>query len=405
MNVNEWKAKGISVLRRPCRFQTEVPAPFRVSEAAAPRHFHEKLAAYEKTPLLSFPALAKKLVVKGVYTKDESGRFSLNAFKGLGGSYAMFRILCEKFSLDPETASPEDLTQGDNGEKVRQMDFVTCTDGNHGRGVAWAAGLFGCRAHVYMPRGTCRARVEAIRQIGSAEVVVTDKSYDDTVLYAKAMSEKHGWTLIQDTSWEGYEKIPTWIIQGYLTLASEMTEQLEKKSVRPTHVFLQAGVGSMAGGVLGYLADYYGEDKPAAVIVEPVGADCVYLSAKAGDGNIRSALGIADTMMAGLNCGTPCHVTWPILRDFADYYVSMKDEAAASGMRAYAAGLDGDPKVVSGESGASTLGAALRILTDDDLSDAKNEMKLNSDSVVLLINTEGATDPENYRRIVKENSY
>ena len=232
MNVNEWKAEGISVLRRPCRFQAEVPSPFRVSEAAAPRHFHEKLAAYEKTPLLSFPALAKKLGVKGVYTKDESGRFSLNAFKGLGGSYAMFRILCEKFSLDPETASPEDLTQGDNGEKVRQMDFVTCTDGNHGRGVAWAAGLFGCRAHVYMPRGTCRARVEAIRQIGSAEVVVTDKSYDDTVLYAKAMSEKHGWTLIQDTSWEGYEKIPTWIIQGYLTLASEMTEQLEGLGIK-----------------------------------------------------------------------------------------------------------------------------------------------------------------------------
>lgn len=398
--MKEWRAEDIRVIGQTACLHSALPAAFRAAEAAAPRRFHKGIASYERTPLAAFPALADRLGVKGIYAKDESKRFSLNAFKGLGGSYAMFRILCRKLGLDPETTTLKDLTGGEYREELGRTEFVTCTDGNHGRGVSWAAGLFGCRAHVFMPRGTREVRAEAIRKVGPAEVIITDLSYDDTVLLAKEMSEKHGWILIQDTAWDGYEKIPTWIIQGYLTLASEATEQLERLSVRPTHVFLQAGVGSMAGGVLAYLADYYGDRKPVAAIVEPEAANCIFASAEAGDGNTRSVEGIAVTMMAGLNCGTPCKTIWPVLRDFAEFFISCEDSVAALGMRTYAAGLDGDPAVISGESGAATLGAAVRILTDESLAGVREAMNLNADAVIFLINTEGDTDPENYRRTV-----
>ncbi len=398
--MREWSGKDIRILERTASSSEEIPAAFRVSSAAPVRRFHQGMPDYAETPLLAFPALARQLKVRGVYAKDESKRFSLNAFKGLGGSYAMFRILCEKLSLDPSETTLHDLTSGEIRERIRKLEFVTCTDGNHGRGVSWAAGLFGCRAHIYMPAGTREVRAEAIRRVGPAEVVVTELSYDDTVRLAKETSERNGWILIQDTSWDGYEKIPAWIIQGYLTLAMETTEQLKRRSVRPTHVFLQAGVGAMAGGVLACFADYYGEKRPVAVIVEPDAANCIYASAKAGDGKAHSVEGIAATMMAGLNCGTPCSITWPILRDHADYYVSCADPVAALGMRAYAAGLDGDPALVSGESGAATFGAAVCILTDARLADARSAMKLSSDSVLLFISTEGDTDPDNYRKIV-----
>ena len=398
--MREWKGKDLRVIGHTTSLHTEIPPAFRAAEAAAPQRFHEGIETYGETPLTAFPTLAAMLGVKGIYAKDESKRFSLNAFKGLGGSYAMFRILCEKLALDPATVTLKDLTDGEYREALGKIEFVTCTDGNHGRGVSWAAGVFGCRAHVFMPCGTREVRAEVIRKVGPADVVITDLSYDDTVLLAKEMGEKNGWILIQDTAWDGYEKIPTWIIQGYLTLASETTEQLERISVRPTHVFLQAGVGAMAGGVLGYLADYYGDCRPVTAIVEPEAANCIFASAEAGDGNAHSVEGIADTMMAGLNCGTPCKVTWPVLRDYADFFISCEDAVAALGMRTYAAGLDGDPAVISGESGAATLGAAVRILSDNDLAGLREEMKLNADSVILLINTEGDTDPENYRRVV-----
>ncbi len=177
---------------------------------------------------------------------------------------------------------------------------------------------------------------------------------------------------------------------------------MESLSICPTHVFLQAGVGAMAGGVLGNLASIYGESKPTAVIVEPETANCISASARAGDGKAHSVKGIAQTMMAGLNCGTPCKLTWPILRDYAEFYVSCEDSVAALGMRSYATGLEGDPKVISGESGAAPLGALENIMTDARLTDLRKAMKLSSDSVVFLINTEGDTDPENYQNVLHQ---
>ena len=396
--MKEWTIHQISILERRESEQSEIPSLFSDVGAKATRAFHEQINGYEKTPLVSLPNLAAKWNIRGIYVKDESKRFSLNSFKGLGGSYAMFRILCDKLGLDPAQTSLKELTGNAYKEQLSQLEFVTCTDGNHGRGVSWAAGIFGCRAHVFMPYGTQEVRAEAIRRVGPAEVEITELSYDDTVKHAREMSEKHGWILIQDTAWDGYEKIPTWIIQGYLTMASEAAEELDRLQIQPTHIFLQAGVGAMAGGVLSYFASRYRKDRPVFTIVEPDVADCFYRSAKAGA--ICSVEGAPTTIMAGLNCGTPCKVIWPVIRDYAEFYLAGPDEMAADGMRTYAAGLCGDPKIISGESGAATLGAAQRILEEPAFAEVKEAMGFNENSVLLLISTEGDTDPENYRKIV-----
>ncbi len=401
-----WKqAWGMDVIQAEGGKKGVLPEAFGMEAARAARAFHRQLPGYQETSLVCLSSLADKLGVKGIYTKNEAKRFSLNAFKGLGGSYAMFRILCRRLGLDPAETSLEKLQSPKYQEVIRSTVFVTATDGNHGRGVSWAGGIFGCPVHVYMPMGSVEARAEAIRRVGPARVTITNKNYDDTVSYAMEQSRSNGWYLIQDTAWDGYEEIPAWIIQGYLTMASEAFEQLEQAGERPTHLFLQAGVGAMAGGVLGYAAHYYGEQKPVTILVEPSAADCIYRSALAEDGKAHSVEGNPVTIMAGLNCGTPCKITWPILRDFAEFYCSCPDYVAAHGMRVYAGEETDGEAVVSGESGAATMGALSLILERTELTEIKEAMGLTSDSVILLINTEGDTDPEGYRNIVEKGAY
>lgn len=402
----EWEqVMQTDILKASSSSQAKVPEEFSFEAAEAARNFHRGIQGYVETPLVELDGLARTLGVKGIYVKDEAKRFSLNAFKGLGGSYAMFRILCEILNLDPEKTQLSDLLREEAKEKIREITFVTATDGNHGRGVSWAAGLFGCKAYVFMPAGSAKARAEAIRDAGPARVTITNMNYDDTVNYALEQSEKNGWYLIQDTAWDGYEKIPAWIIQGYLTMALEITEQFEAKGQTPTHVFLQAGVGAMAGGVLGFLAEKYVSHKPVVTIVEPEAANCIYRSAKAGDGKAHSVEGMPETIMAGLNCGTPCAITWPVLRDYAEYYMSCPDFAAAHGMRVYAEPVGEDKRIISGESGASTMGAMCLLMQNKAFDSIRKEMGFNEDSVILLINTEGDTDPEGWKRIVEDGQY
>ena len=401
--MREWTINGISILENGKPAVGKAPAIFTERDAEAALSFHRKIEGYRRTPLLSLPGLARRWGVRGIYVKDESERFSLSSFKGLGGSYAMFRIICERLGLDPEVTDLSEITSPEKRDSLSGMDFVTCTDGNHGRGVSWAAGLFGTRAHVLMPKGSEEVRAEAIRNAGPAEVTITDVGYDDTVKIAREMSEKHGWILIQDTSWKGYETVPSWIIQGYLTMAKETADALESIDVLPTHLFLQAGVGAMAGGVISYFADRLGQDKPVVTIVEPKAADCVYRSVKAGRKcSVESGEG---TIMAGLDCGTPCSVTFPVIKDHAEFFISGPDRMAEEGMRAYAEGTDGDRPVVSGGSGAATLGAAKAIMEDPLFSDVKSAMGIDAGSILLFINTEGATDPENYQRTVGNRVY
>lgn len=382
------------------------PEFLSVAATESVRHLHRSLEAYKETPLVSLPTLAKKLGVKGIYVKDESYRFGLKAFKGLGGIYALSKVVCKKLSLDINKIAFTDLQKPENKKQIQTMVFVTATDGNHGKGVAWAARQLGCEAHVYMPKGSSEKRAQAIRDAGQAEVVITKMGYDDTVRYAESMSKEHGWTLIQDTSWPGYEEVPSWIIQGYTTMAYEAAEQLKKAGViRPTHVFLQAGVGAMSGGITGFLVNYYNDARPIITTVEPDQVACIYESARQKDGKPHKATGNEITIMAGLNCAEPCTLTWPILRDFASFYLACPDYVAAKGMRQLAAPLGIDQKVVSGESGAATMGALLMLCENEDLKKERKLIGLDKDAVILLFSTEGDTDPNSYEKIVYDGAY
>ncbi len=388
-------------------YTPSTPPEFLRESAVLPvLRLHQGMEGYAPTPLVRLDGLAKALNVKDILIKDESQRFGLKAFKGLGGLYALTRIACRQLQLNPETVTFKKLQSEAYAAKLKEMVFVTATDGNHGKGIAWAAGLLGCRAHVYMPKGSTQARAQAIREAGKAEVTVTDLGYDDTVKFAASIAVKNGWHLVQDTSWDGYEEIPTWIIQGYTTMAAEAAEQLKRQGIAaPTHVFLQAGVGAMAGSMTGYLANRYREAPPAFITAEPEDMACIYTSIQSGDGAAHAVDGDSSTIVAGLNCGEPCTVAWPVLRNFVSWSTACSDRVAALGMRILAAPLSNDPPVTSGESGAITTGLLALLASRDDLKDVRDRMGLNADSVILLFNTEGDTDPQRYQEIVYGGRY
>lgn len=365
------------------------------------RNFHSSISNYEATPLVSLNNLARKLNVKGIYVKDESYRFNLNAFKSLGGLYAIFKIVCKKLSLDDTKTTFEDLQNPEIKKYLKGMVFITATDGNHGKGVAFAASKLGCKSIVLMPKGTVEVRAEAIRQVGAYEVTITDLNYDDAVRKAAQLAEENNWYLVQDTAWDGYEDVPNFITQGYTTMANEAYDQLQEYGVeKPTHLFLQAGVGSMAGGVLGYFTNKYKGNPPITTIVEPKTVACIYKSALLDDGNPHAVTGDLQTIMAGLNCGEPNTATWPILRDFASFYAACPDYVTARGMRILASPIEDDTKIISGESGAVGIGLLSLLIEKDELKEIKKAMNLNSDSVVLIFNTEGNTDPIGYYEII-----
>lgn len=370
-------------------------------EATAPvRAFHRTVPGYEATPLVSLSHLARRLGIGGLYVKDESKRFGLHAFKALGGVYAAARAAAEAADIPAAELTWEALTAPSVRAKLEGLTFVTATDGNHGRGVAWAARLLGCRSVVYMPRGSSEVRAEAIRVAGASEVTITDLTYDDAVRKADAEGKARGWRLIQDTSWPGYEDPPRWIVEGYTTMVWEALGQMREAGAAPTHVLLQAGVGALAGSVTGSLAAKYRERCPVIASVEPEEAACLYASIAAGDGAPHKAQGSMTTIMAGLNCGEPCTLTWPILKSRLSAAIACGEEAAALGMRLYAAPRGGDGQIISGESGAATLGA-LALMGDD----CRQFLGLRADSVVLLFNTEGDTDPENWERVVYDGAW
>jgi len=370
-------------------------------EAEKVRSFHRSFPMYAPTPLVSLPDTAGELGLGAVYIKDESWRFGLNAFKVLGGSYAIGSYLAGKLGIPMEEAGYELLVSPRTREQLGDITFVTATDGNHGRGVAWAATQFGQKSVVYMPKGSALERLENIRAAG-AEASITELNYDGAVRLANAQAEKYGWTVIQDTAWEGYEEIPTRIMQGYMTMGLEAFEQLPQK---PTHIFLQAGVGSLAGALAGLFSSIYGAQRPVIVIVEPNKADCLFRTAKADDGQLHFVTGDMDTIMAGLACGEPCTVAWEILKSRADHFLSCPDYAAAQGMRLLARPAGGDASVVSGESGAATFGALSELMTDPALKDIRDAIGLDSSSRVLCFSTEGATDRANYDAVVNEGKY
>lgn len=363
---------------------------FSLEEALRVQAFHKGLPDYEPTPLRSLEALAMHLGLGGLFIKDESFRFGLNAFKGLGGSYALARILSERTGTPMDRL--QELPEG-------AFTFATATDGNHGRGIAWAARRLRQKAVVYMPRGSAPERLANIRAQGAA-ADITDMDYDDTVRFVSEQAQKNGWILVQDTAWEGYEEIPLLIMQGYLTMGLEAYRQLGTKL--PTHIFLQAGVGSMAAAIAAFFCGLSASAPPNIIIVEPDRADCFFQTAKAQDGTLHKALGPMTSMMAGLCCGEACTAAWEILRHHAAFYVTCPDSVSALGMRLLGNPLPEDERIISGESGAVTAGLVYNLMTREDYAPLRKALDLGKDASVLCFSTEGDTDQANYRRVVWE---
>lgn len=372
-----------------------------LDEVKKARRFHQSFPQYEVTPLQQLSHLAAFLGLKDVFCKDESYRFGLKAFKVLGGSYAIGRFVADKTGRDIAEMSYDVLTGDDLRNNFEGAVFFTATDGNHGRGVAWAANKLGQKAVVYMPKGSSETRLENIRK-ENAEASIQELNYDECVRLAAAEAEKTpNGVIVQDTAWEGYEDIPSWIMQGYGTMAMEAAEQLEAAGVkRPTHIFVQAGVGSLAGAVQGYFANLFPDNCPTTVIVEANQADCLYKSAAAGDGSPHAVYGDMQTIMAGLACGEPNTISWEILKNNSSYFVSCPDWVSARGMRVLGAPIPGDPQIISGESGAVSAGLLEVLMTDPEYAPLKDALGLDENSVVLFFSTEGDTDPERYRDIV-----
>lgn len=352
-----------------------------------PLRFHRTMPGYQRTPLLEAPSLARQLGVAAVYVKDESLRMDLPSFKLLGASWASAQAVQQEWlGLEPGTVLDVAEIRDRIPDRERRA-LVAATDGNHGRGVARMAAMFGLQCRIYVPAGTAQARIDSIASEG-ATVTVVDGTYDDAIVVAAAEADEHT-LVISDTSWEGYREIPTAVGQGYTTLFAEVDETLAEAGLpAPTVVAFQAGVGSFAAAGLAHYRSTPGG--PRTIIVEPDTAACLLVSARAGE--MTEVPGPHRSSMAGLNCGLPSELAWPVVQSSTDLFLGVPDGAAEAGMRALA-----EIGVVSGESGAATLGALLEAAADDQ---ERALAGLTPEAVVLLINTEGATDPVNYERVV-----
>ncbi len=371
----------------------------------AVRRFHQSIPGYGVTPLVSLDALAARLGVGGIYLKDESFRFGLNSFKGLGASYALASFMAQTAGIPAEKLDHAAMTSPELRRQLGDFTFIATTDGNHGRGVAWAARQIGQKAIIYMPRGCPQVKLDNIKKLG-AEGYITDLNYDDTIRFtAELAAGTPRGVIVQDQAWEGYTDIPGRIMQGYGVVALEACEQLRELEIQPTHLFVQAGVGAFAGASTGVAANFYGEKQPATIVVEATAADCHFRSAKRGDGQIVNVGGEMQTIMAGLACGEPNPLSWEILREKASFFACIDDKHAARAMRVLGAPLRGDTRVIAGESGASAMGCLLELLAGDSLAGLREAAGIDAHSRILLVSTEGDTDPDNYKRIVWDGLY
>jgi diaminopropionate ammonia-lyase len=354
-----------------------------------PLEFHRRLPGYEETRLVDAPSLAEALRVGAVWVKDESGRLGLPSFKILGASWATFRALVERLGEEPA----DWRTVGDLAERaagLRPMTLSAATDGNHGRAVARMARLLGFGARIFVPEGTAGARIAAIESEG-APVTVVDGTYDDA---ARAAAELAGdrCLLIQDTAVDGQDRTARWVIEGYSTILWEVEDRLSRLGQPPPDlVAVQIGVGALAASVVRQFRRAEPAPRPRIVGVEPDRAACVLASMEAGQ--ILTIPGPHDSAMAGLNCGTPSSVAWPEVSGGIDLFVAVEDERAFEAVRAMAAA-----GIESGETGAAGLAGLLELVAGAER--APGTLAVDEETRVLLISTEGATDPDAYRRIL-----
>ncbi|HEX6443683.1 MAG TPA: diaminopropionate ammonia-lyase [Streptosporangiales bacterium] len=373
----------------PDLFVNPYAGPLPDVPAAASIEVHRRLPHYAPTPLVDAVALARELGVGRLWVKDESSRLGLPSFKILGASYATYRMLAERLGgIDDGWRDIDDLRKAVS--PLRPFTLAAATDGNHGRAVARMARLLDFGARIYVPNGTTTARIEAIEGEG-ATVEVVDGDYDAAVRRSAA-DEGERCAVVSDTSWPGYERVPGWVIDGYATVFAEVDETLaERGDGPPTLVVIPVGVGALAAATIRHYRTGNGA-APRILGVEPEDAACVQASLRAGE--LATVPGPHRSIMAGLNCGTPSRIAWPSLRRGLDAVVAIDDDAARDAMRALAT-----VGVVSGETGAAALGGLRKVLADQGL---RAGWRLGEDSRVLVLSTEGATDPEAYQQIVGE---
>ena len=347
---------------------------------------------HAETPLHRLPALAAELGIATLHVKDEGRRLGLGSFKALGGAYAVIRLVLEEAGK----RLGRKLDAGEIGEaKVRaisaQMTFCCATDGNHGRSVAQGAGLVGARSVVFVHGGVSDERVAAIARYG-AEMVRVEGGYDHSVREAARVAAERGWTVVSDTSWPGYERIPGLVMQGYTVIVREALRHLAEP---PTHVFLQAGVGGLAAAIAGHLAILLGLKRPKTVVVEPTRSACLYASVEAGRPATIPHQG--PTVMTMLECAEPSLIAWRVLSRVGDAFMTVEEEDAVAVMNRLARPKGNDAAIVAGESGGAGLAGLIRAAGDLGMRAA---LGLDAASRVLVINSEGATDPDRYADLV-----
>ncbi|AOO80569.1 diaminopropionate ammonia-lyase [Bosea vaviloviae] len=361
------------------------------------RHLAER-SDHAVTPLHGLPGLAAELGIGALHVKDEGHRLGLGSFKALGGGYAVIRLVLEAAELrlgrklgDAAFREPEIRAV------AAEMTFACATDGNHGRSVAQGAQLAGAKAVIVVHAGVSEERIAAIARFG-AQILRVAGTYDDSVVEAARIAGEKGWIVVSDTSWGGYERIPGLVMQGYTALVREALNQLPSRPTqicRPTHVFVQAGVGGIAAAVAAHLALVLGEARPVFTVVDPARAACIVEAARAGR-PVKVAHG-EPTVMAMLECYEPSPIAWRVLSRVADGFMTVEDADAVTAMNRLARPVAGDPAIVAGESGCAGLAGLMRAAADPDIRQA---LGLDTSSRVLVINTEGATDPERYAELV-----
>jgi len=352
--------------------------------------------AHRPTPLFCLDQLARRLGVQRIYVKDESRRLGLGSFKALGGTFAVIRVVLDQAQrVLGRPVTPAELLSDEVRAVARTLTVCCATDGNHGRSVAAGARMLGVHAVIFVHEFVSPQRVAAIAALG-AEVRQVAGNYDESVVRATRESAAHGWIVVSDTSWPGYEEIPRIVTQGYTAMVSEVCRALDAP---PTHVFVQAGVGGLAAAVAGHLSMVYGGLRPRVIVVEPQRAACLYASHQAGR---RVAIPVREpTIMAMLECYEPSLVAWRIVSRVVDAFMQVTEEDAIRAMRQLAEPIGGDRPIVSGESGAAGMAGLLRIM---EQRPAQQALGLDDHSRVLLFSTEGATDPVSYLQQVGRTS-
>ncbi len=326
---------------------------------------------YSPTPLLQLNKLSKELNLNKIYYKDESKRFDLKSFKALGGAYAV-----------------EKISKGN-----KDITVSTATAGNHGRSVAWGAKRLGLKCKIFISEFVSDARGKAMEDLG-ADVIKVKGNYENSLIECIKQSTDNDWQIVQDVAWKDYMLIPTLTMAGYSVMMKEILDQINNDEI--SHIFLQAGVGGMAGAMVAGIARYL-KNIPNIMVVEPDSAACVMESIKTG--KIKKVNIVRESLMGGMSCGEPSLVPWEILKKSVNNCISLPDDDIGRAMKLFYNGSFGDNKIIAGENSAPGVISLIASCSDENI---KNKIKLNSNSNVLLIGCEGDTDQEMYQKLLKE---